>query len=80
MPGATMLQEHSAACLMKLASLPYTGATSVFLKVLLNKRYALPNRIVDHVVDHFMQMVRVPGPLPVVWHQVGRSSRRALVP
>ena len=56
--------------MLKIASLRYTGPTSIFLRVLLNKKYALPNRIIDKVVGHFMQMMRVPGPLPVVWHQV----------
>ena len=54
---------------MKLASLHYTGPISIFLRILLNKKYALPHRIIDKVVLHFMQMLRERGPLPVVWHQ-----------
>ena len=44
---------HSAAALLKLAELPYAGTTSFFLRVLLDKKYALPFRVVDALVDHF---------------------------
>ena len=36
---------HSAACLLKLAEMRYTGANSLFIRVLLNKKYSLPVRI-----------------------------------
>jgi essential nuclear protein 1 len=35
---------HSAAALLKLAELQYAGTTSFFLRVLLDKKYALPFR------------------------------------
>jgi essential nuclear protein 1 len=61
---------HSAATLMKLASLwPYAGAVSIFLRLLLNKKYTLAFIAVDAVVDHFMRFMEVEGPLPVIWHQ-----------
>lgn len=31
----------------------YSGATSIFMKILLDKKYALPFRVVDAIVDHF---------------------------
>lgn len=31
--------------LLKLAQLPYNGATSLFIRVLLNKKYALPYKV-----------------------------------
>jgi acetyl-CoA acetyltransferase len=65
-------QLHSAAALIKLASLtPYHGAVSIFLRTLVNKKYTLPYLAVDALVAHFVRFhaEAVPGPLPVVWHQ-----------
>lgn len=36
----------------------------------MDKKYTLPYVVVDRVVAHFMEMMRVDGPLPVIWHQV----------
>lgn len=60
---------HSAAALLRLAALPYNGTTSFFMRVLLDKKYALPYRVVDGLVDHFAAFARDPRQLPVVWHQ-----------
>ncbi|KAG5368617.1 hypothetical protein CKK34_2242 [Yarrowia sp. E02] len=60
---------HSAAALMRLAEMPYSGPTSLFIKVLLDKKYALPYRVVDAVVFHFMRFAHVEEALPVIWHQ-----------
>ena len=60
---------HSAAALLKLAELPYAGTTSFFLRVLLDKKYALPFRVVDALVDHFLRFRKESRQLPVVWHQ-----------
>lgn len=38
--------QHSGAALVKLASMEYSGATSVFMRILLNKKYNLPYRYV----------------------------------
>jgi len=45
---------HSAAAMLKLAEMNYNGACSVFLRTLLDKKYALPYRVVDAVVYHFL--------------------------
>ena len=37
---------HSAAALLRLAEMPYAGTTSFFIRVLLDKKYALPYRVV----------------------------------
>ena len=37
---------HSAAALLRLADMPYGGTTSFFIRVLLDKKYALPYRVV----------------------------------
>jgi len=38
------------------------------LRVLLNKKYALPHVALDAVVAHFERFLRIDGPVPVVWH------------
>jgi len=35
----------------------------------LNKKYALPYRVIDAVVNHFMQFLDESRRLPVIWHQ-----------
>lgn len=60
---------HAAAAIMKLATMKYSGAQSVFLTTLINKKYALPHMVIDAVVSHFASFVSVPGTLPVAWHQ-----------
>jgi essential nuclear protein 1 len=62
-------QPASAAAIYKLATMRYSPAVSVFLKLLLNKKYALQHRIIDALVDHFVIFARIPGPLPTLWHQ-----------
>lgn len=67
---------HSAAALMRLSEFEYySGPISLFIKVLLDKKYALPYKVVDSVVFHFMRF-RAPKAankaeqnLPVMWHQ-----------
>ena len=46
---------HSAAAILKIAEMDYTGANSIFLRALLDKKYALPYRVVDAVVFHFLR-------------------------
>lgn len=60
---------HSSAALLKLAEMDYSGANSIFIRVLLDKKYALPYRVVDALVFHFVKFQRDPRPLPVLWHQ-----------
>ena len=46
---------HSAAAILKIAEMDYNGANSIFLRTLLDKKYALPYRVVDAVVFHFLK-------------------------
>ena len=48
---------HSAAAILKLAEMKYNGACSVFLRTMLDKKYALPYRVIDAVVYHFLGYV-----------------------
>ena len=66
---ASIPQIHAAAAMMKLAAMPYSGAVSIFLRQLLNKKYTLPYVALDAVAAHFADFAGVPGPLPVIWHQ-----------
>jgi len=38
---------HSAAALLRLADMEYSGTTSFFIRVLLDKKYAMPYRVVS---------------------------------
>ena len=60
---------HSAAVLMKLSELEYAGTTSFFIRVLLDKKCALPYRVVDALVENFLRFANEDRTLPVVWHQ-----------
>ncbi|CUA69400.1 Bystin [Bos taurus] [Rhizoctonia solani] len=67
---------HSAAALLRLASMDYSGPNSLFIRVLLDKKYALPYKVVDGLVFHFIRIAnthkgsRADGDkLPVLWHQ-----------
>ncbi|XP_062507779.1 bystin-like [Corticium candelabrum] len=60
---------HSAAALLKIAEMDYSGANSIFMRILLDKKYALPFRVVDAVVYHFLRFVGDSRTLPVLWHQ-----------
>lgn len=60
---------HSAAALLKIAEMDYSGTNSFFIRVLLDKKYALPYRVLDALVEHFVRFERDERQLPVVWHQ-----------
>ncbi|XP_003700691.1 bystin [Megachile rotundata] len=60
---------HSSAAILKIAEMDYTGANSIFLRIFLDKKYALPYRVIDAVVFHFIRFERDPRELPVLWHQ-----------
>jgi essential nuclear protein 1 len=60
---------HSGAALLKLAEMDYTGPNSLFIRVLLDKKYALPYKVVDALVFHFIRFKRDPRTMPVLWHQ-----------
>lgn len=46
---------HSAAALLRLCEMEYNGPTSLFIRVLLDKKYALPYKVVDALVYHFLK-------------------------
>merc|ERR1712029_579987 len=60
---------HSAAAILKIAEMDYNGANSIFLRIFFDKKYALPFRVVDAVVFHFLKFRNEKRELPVLWHQ-----------
>jgi essential nuclear protein 1 len=61
---------HSAVAIHKLAlQQEYSGATSIFIKTLLNKKYSLPAPVIGSLVRHFAFFVDTDQLLPVLWHQ-----------
>ncbi|OJJ52989.1 hypothetical protein ASPSYDRAFT_62610 [Aspergillus sydowii CBS 593.65] len=82
---------HSAAALLRMCdlaaeqsmkSLESTGAVNTFIRVFLEKKYALPYKVIDALVFHFLRFraadptedTMTDGPskaykLPVLWHQ-----------
>ncbi|KAM9217267.1 bystin [Leptosomus discolor] len=60
---------HSSAAMLKIAEMPYSGANSLFLRLLLDKKYALPFRVLDALVFHFLAFRTDQRLLPVLWHQ-----------
>ena len=60
---------HSSAVMLKIAEMEYSGANSIFLRVFFDKKYALPYRVVDAVVFHFLKFRNETRQLPVLWHQ-----------
>lgn len=60
---------HSAAAMLRIAEMEYSGTNSFFIRVLLDKKYALPYRVIDALVDHFTRFRSEERQLPVVWHQ-----------
>ena len=60
---------HSAAAMLRLAEMAYHGTNSFFIRVLLDKKYALPYKVIDSLVTHFLGFENEERTLPVVWHQ-----------
>ncbi|KAM5563812.1 bystin-like [Rosa sericea] len=60
---------HAGAAIMMLAEMEYSRARSYFIKLLLEKQYALPNPVIEALVAHFMRSVEEPRVMPVIWHQ-----------
>jgi len=59
---------QSSAALLKLAQMKYSGANSVFIRVLLDKKYALPIRVIQAIVAHFLQFTTEHRQMPILWH------------
>lgn len=61
---------HSAAALLKIAEMPYNPSREIFLMDLISKNYALPYRVIDALVDHFVRYTHDDNiELNVQWHK-----------
>lgn len=60
---------QSALAIYKILDLEYSGPVHYFLKILLNKRYALPVKVVNKLIQHFSKFENDPRNMPVIWHQ-----------
>jgi len=60
---------HSAAALYRLLALPYSGGRSIFIRTLLDKKYALPSTVIQRLISYFTAFKDSPEELPVLWHQ-----------
>jgi essential nuclear protein 1 len=60
---------HASACLLKICEMEYSGANSIFIRIFLEKRHALPYRVVDGAVFHFLRFEMDHRELPTLWHQ-----------
>jgi essential nuclear protein 1 len=60
---------HASVALLKLANMPYSGATTLFMKTLLDKKYSLPYRVIDTLTKYFVKFQQDQRRLPVIWHQ-----------
>jgi essential nuclear protein 1 len=61
---------HCGAALVRLCAMtPWYGTTSILIATLVNKKYALPLRVVETLVMHFCAFGNDTRTLPVVWHR-----------
>mmetsp|Transcript_4451 Transcript_4451/g.10217 ORF Transcript_4451/g.10217 Transcript_4451/m.10217 type:complete len:426 (-) Transcript_4451:51-1328(-) len=61
---------HAAATVLRLCVMtPWYGTTSILMAALINKKYALPVRVIDALVSHFAAFASEEQVLPVVWHR-----------
>lgn len=61
---------HCGAALVRMCHMtPWYGTTSILIATLINKKYALPLRVVESLVMHFAAFGGDTRVLPVVWHR-----------
>merc|ERR1712139_340933 len=61
---------HVGAGLVRLCHMtPWYGTTSILIATLVNKKYALPLRVIESLVMHFCAFGCDNRALPVVWHR-----------
>ncbi|CAD8205943.1 unnamed protein product [Paramecium octaurelia] len=61
---------HGSIAIFKVAQLDFTGPVAVILKVLIEKKFSLPERALDEVIKYFMRYENDPREMPVIWHQM----------
>lgn len=59
---------HSSACIMKLSTLKPGMGVLFFMKILLCKKYAIPTKVKENLVNYFCKFINESN-MPVLWHQ-----------
>merc|ERR1719195_590295 len=57
------------SAMQEMLKTEYSGAMSIFLQTLLNKRYGLQYTVIDDLVDHFDRFRSETRRLPLLWHK-----------
>ncbi|GIX97869.1 bystin [Caerostris extrusa] len=65
----TIPMEDSAAALVWISRMPFNQANCIILRVLIEKKYALPYKVGDYLVTYFLRFLDDKRPLPLIWHQ-----------
>jgi essential nuclear protein 1 len=60
---------HSAVAILKLTEMDFCGANALFLRTLLLKKYALPYRVIDQLVDFFVSFTQAEEVQSLLWQQ-----------
>ncbi|TFK74451.1 cell adhesion protein byn-1 [Pluteus cervinus] len=68
---------HASAALIRIAEMDYSGPNSLFIRVLIDKKFELPYKVIDALVFHFIRLSNTykartradSEKLPVLWHQ-----------
>jgi len=60
---------HSAVAILKLAQMPFSPTNALFLRTLLLKKYALPYRVIDGLVDYFASFRQCESAPTILWQQ-----------
>lgn len=60
---------HSSVALLKLSQMPYNGPQTLFMKTLLNKKYALPLPVLHSVTDYFAKFIDDGRDFPLLFYQ-----------
>ncbi|KAF5363856.1 hypothetical protein D9756_000596 [Leucocoprinus leucothites] len=68
---------HASAALLRILEMDYSGPNSLFIRVLIDKKFELPYKVIDALVFHFIRLSNTykaksrgdSEKLPVLWHQ-----------
>ena len=62
---------HSSVCILKIVEQfdEYSGPICLILKTLLNKKYNLPYKVIDSVIEWFLRFESGSLLMPIIWHQ-----------
>ena len=61
---------HASVACMKICDLNYSIGSAYFIKILMNKRYAFPIKVINALLSYFLKFKDDQDiELPVLWHQ-----------